>query len=366
MSTKSLKPGFQVWLELDGKRVMGHQEAQILSGIKKFGSFMATSRAIGMSYAHVWNTIDQLSSTLDQQIVEARKGGEYGGGAKLTKSGLSLLEKYNDLETYVGRGLSKSMPIKTREFFELRNKLPEFTVAGSDCFGIKILLDMMLKKEQFSFEVASIGSSGGLTTIMLGEADVAGVHLLDEDTNEYNISFLKRYWVSNQAVLVRGYLREIGFIIPKGNPKNVSGLDDLLRRDIRFINRPLGSGTRTLIDIYLSKICENKGLKFRDIVSKVKGYQVEVKSHNEAAKAIANGKADVAFGLKAAAVTNNLDFIKVMNENFDFVVDERRLKKPLVKLFIEKLSSKEFTDRLLKKSFGLKTIEETGKIIYKP
>ena len=362
-----LKPGFQVWLEADGKRILGRQEAEILEGIKKLGSFMATARSIGVSYAHTWNTIDHVSSVLGEHLVEARKGGEYGGGAKLTEAGLKILEDYYGLERQVGEFLSGSSASNARDIFESKKKteLPEFTVIGSDCVGVKLLVDMMLKKEQFSSEVVGVGSSGGLAAVMLGETDVAGVHLLDEETGEYNTPFLKRYWVSDRVVLVRGYLRDLGLIVKKGNPKHILDIEDLLRSDVKFVNRPLGSGTRTLLDIVLRRIGEKKGLKFRSIAEKVKGYPVEVKLHSEAAEAVAIGKADVAFGIKAAQ-TRQLDFIQVAQENFDFVIEERRLRKPLVKLFIERLSSKEFTDKLREQNTGLRTTKETGTIIYRP
>jgi putative molybdopterin biosynthesis protein len=360
-----LKPGFQVWLEANGKRVFGEQEAKILEGIKKLGSFMGTSRSLGISYAHAWNTIDQASSALGEHFVEARKGGEYGGGAKLTEAGLRILEDYYGLEHQVGEFLSGYSAANARDIFELKTELPEFTVIGSDCVGIGLLVDMMLKKGQFSYEVVSVGSSGGLAAVMLGETDVAGVHLLDEETGEYNISFLKRYWVSDRAVLVRGYLRDIGLIVKKSNPKNILEVEDLLRSDVKFVNRPLGSGTRTLLDIFLRRIGEKKGLKFKNITKKVKGYPAEVKLHSEAAEAVATGKADVAFGIKAVK-THKLDFIPIAQENFDFVIEERRLRKPLVKLFIERLSSREFTDKLREQDLGLRTTKETATIIHRP
>lgn len=360
-----LKSCFQVWLESDGKRIVGRQEAEILEGIKKLGSFMATARSLGISYAHAWNTIDQVSSALGENLVEARKGGEYGGGAKLTEAGLKILDEYYVLEQRVGEFLSGSSKPSGRDIFELKADLPEFTFIGSDCVGVKMLVELMLEEQRFSHEVVSVGSAGGLAAVMMGETDVAGVHLLDEATGEYNTPFLKRYWVADRAVLIRGYLRDLGLIVKKGNPKHIVEIEDLLRRDVRFVNRPLGSGTRTLLDIFLRRIGEEKGLKFRDIEKKVKGYPVEVRSHSEAAETVANGRADVAFGIKAAQILD-LDFIPIAQENFDFVVEERRLRKPLVKLFLEKLTSKDFTDTLKEQNLGLRTIKETGTIIYRP
>jgi len=96
----------------------------------------------------------------------------------------------------------------------------------------------------------------------------------------------------------------------------------------------------------------------------VKGYSVEVKSHNEVAKAILKGEADVGLGIKAAAQTYRMDFITVAQENFDFVVEETRLKKPLVEQFIKELTSKEFEEKV--KDLGLHVTKETGNILERP
>ena len=367
MPPKKHTPGFQVWLEVDGRHLLGSQEAQILAGIKKLGSFMATAKALGISYAHAWNVIDNVRSILGEPIVEAKKGGEYGGGAKLTEAGLKILGEYYDLERRIGQSVSNTSDNKPRaELFELKTELPEFTIIGSDCVGINILVQLMLAEKKFSYEVVSVGSSGGLTAIMLGEADVAGIHLLDEETGEYNVPFLKRYWIADKAVLVKGYQRDTGLILAKDNPKHIRGIEDLLRPDVRFVNRSLGSGTRTLLDHFLKRIGDKKGLKFRDIVGMIKGYPVEARSHGEVADAVLNRKADVALGIKGAAKMRGLDYISIAQESFDFVIEEKRLNKPLVEFFIEKLSSEGFANNLRQQDIGLTNSKDTGTIIYRP
>jgi putative molybdopterin biosynthesis protein len=131
-----------------------------------------------------------------------------------------------------------------------------------------------------------------------------------------------------------------------------------------MVNRTLGSGTRALQDMLLRRAVEKRGLKFNEVVKKIRGYSVEAHSHAEVAKAVAEGRADVGFGVKYAAQKYGLDFIPITQERFDFVVEERRLRKPLLKLFIEKLASKEFKGEAEK--VGLHTLEDTGEIIYKP
>ena len=358
-------PRFDVWLEVDGKRVIGSSEAKILEGIQKLGSFMAASKAVGVSYAHAWNLVDNMRRILGEPIVEARKGGEFGGGARLTEVGLNLLNEYYGLEKRVRESVEgSSARAEHRGVIRRPIRLPEFTIIGSDCVGLDILVGLMRKEKSFTYEIVRVGSSGGLSAIMLGEADVAGIHLLDEETMEYNTPFLRRYWIADRAALIRGYIRDIGLIVAKGNPKNIQSVQDLLRRGVRMVNRTLGSGTRTLQDMLLRRTIEKRGLKFSEVVKRIRGYSVEVHSHAEAAKAVAEGNADVVVGVKYAANIYDLDFIPITQEHFDFVVEERRLRKPLLKLFLEKLASKEFKKEAEK--VGLHTLNDTGKIIYKP
>jgi len=140
VSSERFSPKFKVWLEEKGRRVIGGQEAQILEGIQRLGSFIATSKALGISYAHAWNTIDEISKIVGTPMVEARKGGKYGGGAKLTETGLEMLKKYRELEKQAEIIVTPSIAQTRRLVFDLESRLPDFTVIGSDCPGIELLV----------------------------------------------------------------------------------------------------------------------------------------------------------------------------------------------------------------------------------
>lgn len=358
-------PRYQVWLELGGKRVIGADEAKILEGIQKLGSFMAASKAVGVSYAHAWNAVDGIRRALGKPVVEARKGGEFGGGARLTEDGVEILRQYRELEGRVRQAvLGDVSGVERGLFTSSRIRLPEFTIIGSDCIGLNILVELMLREKSFNYEVVRVGSSGGLSAIMLGEADIAGIHLLDEETKEYNLPFLKRYWVADRAALIRGYVRDLGLIVARGNPKGIRSVHDLLRGDVKIVNRNLGSGTRALLDMLLKKEAEKTGLRFNVALKKIRGYSVEVNSHARVADAVAKRVADAGFGIKYVADARGLDFIPLIQEHFDFVVEESRLRKPLIKLFINKLSSKEFREKA--EEVGLHVLEDTGRIVYRP
>jgi len=243
-------------------------------------------------------------------------------------------------------------------------KPANLTIIGSHCMGVDILLSQLIQKTQeLTPKVINAGSLGGLNALKRGEADIAGVHLLDETTGEYNIPFLRRYDLVNKVILVKGYVRRQGLIVQKNNPKQIRSLQDLLREDVTFINRNSGSGTRIFLEIELKKIASEKGLKFDAIKSRIRGFNIEDKTHSAVAAAVKNGKADVGIGIESAARYYDLDFIPLTNEEYDFAVLKTRLTNPYVKLFISQLKSKEFKEALVNKMPGLIPTENTGRIL---
>jgi putative molybdopterin biosynthesis protein len=251
------------------------------------------------------------------------------------------------------------------KLFSSELKPADIMIIGSHCIGIDILLELLQKKHSgITSKVINVGSTGGLAAIRRGEADVAGIHLIDEKTGEYNKPFLKRYGVEEKAVLVRGYNRQQGLIIAKGNPKGIIGLQDVLRSDVSFINRNPGSGTRILLDINLKKIAENKGVSFKEIVSKIRGYQFEAKSHTSVALAVLQGKADVGLGIRAVADRYGLEFIPIIDEKYDFAVQKNRMSKQVIQAFLATLKSEVFKEELKKRASGLVPAKETGEVIY--
>jgi len=183
---------------------------------------------------------------------------------------------------------------------------------------------------------------GGLRAIRKGIADVAGVHLLDE-SGVYNEPFLQGI----NGLLVKGYIREQGLILPKGNPLGIRGIADLPGR--RIVNRTRGSGTRTLFDMELKKLATEKHVPVEELIESIEGYDVEAKTHNAVASAILSGKADAGIGIRTVADQNGLDFIPLRDEEYDFVVQKSHADKPAIKAFLDVLHSSEFRS-------GLKTL----------
>ncbi|MGB9815976.1 MAG: molybdopterin biosynthesis protein [Desulfurococcaceae archaeon] len=214
-------------------------------------------------------------------------------------------------------------------------------IGSNDPLLEKILVETELV---YTSRILNTGSTGGWLAVLRGEADIAPTHLLDPQTGLYNVPFLDKYGLKGKAIIIRGYDRLIGFIVQKGNPKNIKGFGDFLREDIRIVNRPKGSGIRVLVDMNLKKLFDHKGLQWSQVHELIKGYTYEVKTHTAVAVAVKQGKADVGVASGYVADLFNLDFIPVGWEEYDFLVPLDKLSKPEVQLLIDALKSLKISD----------------------
>ncbi|NCC76930.1 MAG: molybdopterin biosynthesis protein, partial [Clostridia bacterium] len=147
------------------------------------------------------------------------------------------------------------------------------------------------------------GSFGGLLALRRGEAHLAGIHLLDEASGEYNLAAVAKNFPSGEVILVEGVYRQQGLMVAVGNPLQLSGLADLARPGVRYVNRQKGAGTRLLLDYQLRQL----GLA----PDQIAGYTREELTHTAVAAQIKSGSADAGLGILAAARIFGLDFISV-------------------------------------------------------
>ena len=169
---------------------------------------------------------------------------------------------------------------------------------------------------------AHVGSMGGIMAVRRGEAHLAGTHLLDEETGEYNISYIKKFLGGIPLQLINLTYREQGLLVRRGNPLDIRGFKDLARPEIRFINRQRGAGTRLLTDLHLKRL----GIT----PDRVNGYDREEYTHMNVASAVAGGNADAGLAIRAAAAALDLDFIPVAEERYDLILPKSFLDDPKV------------------------------------
>ena len=179
-----------------------------------------------------------------------------------------------------------------------------------------------------------VGSLGGLIALRRGEAHLAGCHLLDEVTGEYNVSYIRRYLPGVAVVLVNLVGRVQGLMVPPGNPKRVRSLEDLARPDVEFVNRQRGSGTRVLLDYKLTGMGTS--------ASAIQGYEREEYSHLAVAAAVASGSADTGLGILSASRALGLDFVPLLTERYDLAVPKEHFETELLRPLLDLLNDPDF------------------------
>lgn len=208
-------------------------------------------------------------------------------------------------------------------------------VIGSNDLAFDLLVSRLkYSNPEITLQVTPAGSLGGLLAIQEGKADMAGIHLLDEETGEYNNSYVQHTLHNMEVAVVHLADRIQGLIVAKGNPKKILSLEDLKRPDITFSNRQKGSGTRVWLDYKLREL----GIK----PSVIKGYDIENATHLAVGMSILHGDADVGLGIQASAISCNLDFIPVTQEKFGLVIPIENYRSKLFEPLLKIIQSKEF------------------------
>lgn len=251
-------------------------------------------------------------------------------------------------------GLLENEPVKARLLAPLEDIRKTIMVTGSHDNLLDLLSDFMRGLYgDISISSSHVGSLGGLTALSRGECHVAGSHLLDADDGSYNESYVKKF----VKIPVAGFnlaWREQGLIVAPGNPKNITGINDLTRADINFINRQPGSGTRVLLDYHL----EQSGIA----ANKIEGYFHEEFTHMAVAAAVCGGAADAGMGIYAAAKALDLDFAPIATERYDLVIAEDMLEQDNIAKMLQTINSPEFKELIA--AYGGYSNHDTGKRVF--
>jgi putative molybdopterin biosynthesis protein len=199
-------------------------------------------------------------------------------------------------------------------------------IAGSN----DLLLDKVISlyNTQHSGSIAvfgNLGSMGGLHALRQNLCHIASSHLLQENGDDYNFDFAGRE-LEHMPAIVNFCKREQGILVRKGNPKKIARVSDLSREGIRIVNRPLGTGTRLLLDQELKKAAVRG--------DKIDGYDNEVQRHLDVGFEIMAGRADAGLGIHAVAGLLNLDFVPLRWERYDLMIFKERFFDASVQQFL--------------------------------
>jgi excisionase family DNA binding protein len=228
-------------------------------------------------------------------------------------------------------------------------------IAGSN----DLLLDraITLFNTMYSEHLAvfgNLGSMGGLRALRRDLCHLAASHLLQEDESEYNFAYASQE-LGNLPAVVNFCRREQGIIVRKGNPKKISGVADLGKPGMRIVNRPLGTGTRLLLDRELNKA----GVKGE----KIEGYTREVQRHLDVGLDVLSGRADAGPGIRPVAGLLNLGFIPLRWERFDLMAAKERFFDEGVQRFLGLLHEPKF-HQMVKDGLDGYDLSLSGKMVF--
>lgn len=256
----------------------------------------------------------------------------------------------------MSEGIAPGSEVEVRLIRSQRDIESTVVCIGSHDNALDVLANY-LKKNFLSFSMSSahVGSMGGIMAIKRSEAHVAGTHLLDEESGEYNIAFVRRFLKGVPLKLINLVYRKQGLIVRKNNPKNIKGIQDLIRPDVVFINRQPGSGTRLLTD---------KCLRDKDLAGEnIRGYDKEEFTHMGIASAVLSGVADAGMGTLTAAIVLGLDFVPVADERYDLLIRKEHLQAPTIQALLRIITSEgEF--RAAVAALGGYGVSDMGKVVY--
>ncbi|WP_338540530.1 helix-turn-helix transcriptional regulator [Paenibacillus tundrae] len=228
-------------------------------------------------------------------------------------------------------------------------------ITGQDV-SLDILMRHMEKQTQNIRPLRSfMGSLDGLISMYRGESDLVSTHLLDGDTGEYNLPYIRKILIGWSYVVVNLLSRPAGLYVPRGNPRGLKDWSDLNQPDLRLANREKGSGARVLLD---------EQLRLHGISpSQLTGYDIEETSHMGVAAKVSTGEADVGVGIeKAVRLIGQVDFIPLVQERYDLVMLRKQGNEAWVDSVLRILQSSEFRQEL--QTFEGYDVSRTGEILY--
>lgn len=219
------------------------------------------------------------------------------------------------------QGLEAGSPVRVRLYRSPAELERTIFVIGSHDMTLDLLAQHIALRGR-RLVSANVGSQGGLVALRRGEAHLAGSHLLDPETGEYNLSSIRQYLPGRRVRVMTWVGREQGLLVRRGNPLGLRSLADLARPDVAFINRQRGAGTRVLLDYTLGQLSIAP--------ESIRGYNQEEYTHLGVAAAVLSGRADTGLGIAAAARALDLDFIPLYQERYDLVLPQEHIDSGLL------------------------------------
>ncbi len=275
--------------------------AQLLEFIAETGTVRAAANKLGISYRTAWGKLDAAEKSLGQPLIVKSKG----HGSKLTPPGNMLKAVVFNLTSGIQSSVTRDQVLFERAILNNFNLAPrKLKLACSHDSLIEACAATGLLPE---WTIRYMGSQKAIDALRAGAIDMAGFHLPEKLVTQPG---MKELWADSRYFVLPVMCRELGLVVARGNPLQIRTIEDLLRPEIRFINRQKNSGTR----LRLHELLRSRGLN----PALISGYQQEEFTHSGVALAVLAKVADAAFALRSASTGFDVDFIPVGRETYCF------------------------------------------------
>lgn len=301
----------------------------LLQAVAEAGSLYQAARKLGISYRHAWGLMGKWSQRFGQPLVNL----ERGRGATLTEVGRRLLLARGRVDAKLGRQLETlASEIEADINQALASPAAGLRIFASHDFALEKLRAMA--GAALPLDLQFRGSLESLEALARSQCEVAGFHIPEGELGR-RLAASYRKWVKPGSIrLIQFVSRRQGLMVASGNPRRITGLKDLVRSRLRFVNRQRGSGTRLVFD----QLLKEAGIDQKRIA----GFETEEFTHAAVAATVASGMADAGFGIEAAARQFALDFLPFATERYFLVCRAGTLKLPAVKALLELLRGRDF------------------------
>jgi molybdate transport repressor ModE-like protein len=314
----------------DGREASLTDVVQLLALVDESGSIAQAATLKGLSYRHAWGLLRSIEERLGGPLIAK----ERGRGSVLSELGQAVLRA----QRLCSERLDGNMRALASEVASDLNRwlappADDVRIYASHGYAVAALVTALVADE-VPVDIKYRDSADAVTALARGECDLAGFHLPRGEFRAACANTYRRWLDPERHVLVHLTQRKQGLFLSKGNPKRISGLRDLARDDIRFVNRQPGSGTRMLLDLALRRVGVDP--------DRVNGYASTELTHSAIAAFVASGMADVGFGVEPAAHHFGLEFVPIVDEDYYFACDRTQLERAPLATVIAMLRSADF------------------------
>ena len=304
---------------------------RVLAAVQRSGKLTEAAREVDFSYRHCWNLIRTWSAFFGTPLVELSQG----KGAELTPLGEKLTWAAQRIQARLTPQLENlSVEIDREINAALMDTHPVLRLHASHGYAIALMPELMERVAGVRLELQYLGSIDALGSMSRGSCDICGFHLPSGRVTPELAARLNRYLKPRAHRVIRLVTRTQGLFVAAGNPLNIRSLQDLVRPDVRFINRQASAGTRVLLDLLLAEHTIDP--------DDISGYETVEFTHAAVAAHIASGMADTGFGVEAAASQFKLDFVPIAEEHYFLACRLETLELPSLQRMLDALKSPDF------------------------